>query len=92
MDFQLKCVAVEMMHILFFKEGVNRYPCSYYAQAALLSQEGNQLLKRNPEEAAEKYKQLIEIVKGKRYPYQEVLHTKNRYCNVILSGREILSK
>lgn len=78
---------------LIFKEGVNRYPCSYYAQAALLSQEGNQLLKRNPEEAAEKYKQLIEIVKGKRYPYQEVLHTKTDIAmSFFLAGKFYQSK
>lgn len=78
---------------LIFKEGVNRYPCSYYAQAALLSQEGNQLLKRNPEEAAEKYKQLIEIAKGKQYPYQEVLHTKTDIAmSFFLSGKFYQSK
>ena len=78
---------------LIFKEGVKRYPCSYYAQAALLSQEGNQLLKRNPEEAAEKYKQLIEIVQGKLYPNQAVLHTKRDIAmSFFLAGKFYQSK
>lgn len=59
-----------------FKEGAQRYPSSYYVRAALLSQEGNQLLKCNPDAAAEKYKELIKTVNGELYPYQEVLHTK----------------
>lgn len=73
---------------LIFQEGVNRYPCSCYAQAALLSQEGNQLLKRNPDAAADKYKKLIVTVEGKRYPYQEILHTKTDIAMAFfLSGK-----
>lgn len=59
-----------------FFEGKTLYPQSYYAQAALLSQEGNQLLKYNPSSAINKYQKLLETVKNKQYPYQEVLHTK----------------
>lgn len=73
---------------VIFQEGVNRYPCSHHAWAALLSQEGNQLLKRNPDEAVEKYKKLIETVEGKWYPYQEVLHTKTDIAmSFFLSGK-----
>ena len=78
---------------LIFQEGSKRYPCSYYIHAALLSQEGNQYLKYNPDEAAKKYKQLIEIVKNKQYPYQEVLHTKTDIAmSFFLSGKFHQSK
>lgn len=78
---------------LIFQEGVERYPCSYYAQAALLSQEGNQLLKCNPVKAAEKYKKLLETVKGKQYQYQEILHTKTDIAmSFFLSGKFHQSK
>lgn len=78
---------------LIFQEGVNRYPHSYYVQAALLSQEGNQLLKHNPDKAAEKYQKLIEVVKNKQYPYQEVIHTKiDIAMSFFLSGKFYQSK
>lgn len=60
----------------FFKEGVKKYPDSYYAKAALLSQEGNRLLKTEPTIACQKYMELLEIVEGKDYPFQEILHTR----------------
>lgn len=78
---------------LIFREGFQLYPCSYYAQAALLSQEGNQLLKHSPDKAAEKYQKLIEIVKNKQYPYQEVVHTKTDIAmSFFLSGKFDQSK
>ncbi len=59
-----------------FEEGIKKYPYSFYAKAALLSQQGNSLLKTEPILAAKKYRELLEIVKGKNYSYQEVLHTR----------------
>lgn len=60
----------------FFEEGVKKYPNSYYAKAALLSQEGNFLLKTEPTLACQKYMELLETIKGKDYPFQEILHTR----------------
>lgn len=60
----------------FFEEGVKQYPNSYYAKAALLSQVGNRLLKTDPQSACKKYTELLDIIKGKEYPFQEILHTR----------------
>ena len=59
-----------------FKEGIKEYPESYNARAAYLSQEGNRLLKENPLGAITKYSELLDIVKGKAYPFLEILHTR----------------
>lgn len=59
-----------------FKEGIEEYPESYNARAAYLSQEGNRLLKENPLEAIKKYSELLDTVKGKAYPFLEILHTR----------------
>lgn len=59
-----------------FREGVQKYPKSYYGKAALLSQEGNNLLKTDPSASISKYLELLEAVKGKEYPFQEILHTR----------------
>lgn len=60
----------------FFNEGVEKYPESYNARAAYLSQEGNRLLKVKPLEAIKKYSELLDTVKGKPYPFLEILHTR----------------
>ena len=60
----------------FFEEGVKEYSRSYYAKAALLSQEGNRLLKTEPALACKKYMELLESIKGREYPFQEILHTR----------------
>lgn len=59
-----------------FKKGIEEYPDSYNARAAYLSQEGNRLLKENPLEAENKYCELLDTVKGKAYPFLEILHTR----------------
>lgn len=59
-----------------FKEGIEKYPESYNARAAYLSQEGNRLLKEKPLEAVKKYSELLDIVKGKAYPFLEIIHTR----------------
>ena len=59
-----------------FMEGIERYPESYNARAAYLSQEGNCLLKENPLEAIERYSELLDTVKGKAYPFMEIIHTR----------------
>lgn len=59
-----------------FNEGIKEYPESYNARAAYLSQEGNLLLKENPLEAIKKYSELLDTVKGKTYPFLEILHTR----------------
>lgn len=59
-----------------FIEGIEKYPKSYNARAAYLSQEGNRLLKTKPLEAVKKYRDLLVVVKGKDYPFLEVLHTR----------------
>lgn len=59
-----------------FREGVQKYPNSYYGKAALLSQEANSLLKTDPSASVSKYLELLETVKGKEYPFQEILHTR----------------
>ena len=59
-----------------FNEGIKEYPESYNARAAYLSQEGNLLLKENPLEAIKKYSELLDTVKGKAYPFLEILHTR----------------
>lgn len=59
-----------------FKEGIEKYPESYNARAAYLSQEGNRLLKEKPLEAIKKYSELLDTVKGKDYPFLEILHTR----------------
>ena len=61
---------------LFFEKGLEKYPNSYYTKAALLSQTGNRLLKTDPTAACKKYLHLLKTVKGKEYPFQEVLHTR----------------
>lgn len=60
----------------FFEEGVKKYSHSYYTKAALLSQKGNRLLKTEPALACQKYMKLLEVIKGKEYPFQEILHTR----------------
>lgn len=60
----------------FFKEGIENCPESYNARAAYLSQEGNCLLKENPLEAIKKYSELLDTVKGKAYPFLEIIHTR----------------
>ncbi len=60
----------------FFNEGIERYPESYNARAAYLSQKGNRLLKGKPLEAIKIYIELLDTVKGKNYPYLEILHTR----------------
>lgn len=60
----------------FFKEGIEKWPESYNARAAYLSQEGNCLLKEKPLEAIKKYSELLDTVKGKAYPFLEILHTR----------------
>lgn len=60
----------------FFRIGVEKYSNSYYAKAALLSQIGNRLLKTAPQLACKKYMELLETIKGKEYPFQEILHTR----------------
>lgn len=70
-----------------FNEGTTLYPNSFYAKAALLSQEGNQLLKYDPSAAIQKYQELLKLVDGKQYPYQEILHTKiDIAMSLFLSG------
>lgn len=59
-----------------FNEGIKEYPESYNARAAYLSQEGNCLLKEKPLEAIKKYSELLDTVKGKAYPFLEILHTR----------------
>ena len=59
-----------------FNEGIKEYPESYNARAAYLSQEGNWLLKEKPLEAIKKYSELLDTVKGKAYPFLEILHTR----------------
>jgi hypothetical protein len=59
-----------------FKEGIENYPESYNARAAYLSQEGNCLLKEKPLEAIKKYSKLLDTVKGKAYPFMEIIHTR----------------
>lgn len=59
-----------------FKDGLNKYPESYYCKASLLSQEGNHYLKHDPKISVNKYSDLLKIVEGKLYPYREVLHTR----------------
>lgn len=59
-----------------FKEGIKNYPESYNARAAYLSQEGNCLLKEKPLEAIKKYSELLDTVKGKSYPFMEIIHTR----------------
>lgn len=59
-----------------FNEGIKEYPESYNARAAHLSQEGNRLLKENPLEAIKKYSELLDTVKGKAYPFLEIIHTR----------------
>lgn len=59
-----------------FKECVAQYPFSYYGRAALLSQNGNKLLRTDPISAAQSYVELLKTVRGKNYPYQECLHTR----------------
>lgn len=59
-----------------FKEGIEKYPESYNAHAAYLSQEGNRLLKEKPLEAVKKYSELLDTVKGKAYPFLEIIHTR----------------
>lgn len=59
-----------------FKEGIENCPESYNARAAYLSQEGNCLLKENPLEAIKKYSELLDTVKGKAYPFLEIIHTR----------------
>ena len=59
-----------------FTEGIEKYPESYNARAAYLSQEGNCLLKVNPLEAIKKYSELLDTVKGKVYPFMEIIHTR----------------
>jgi hypothetical protein len=59
-----------------FKEGIKNYPESYNARAAYLSQEGNCLLKEKPLEAIKKYSELLDTVKGKAYPFMEIIHTR----------------
>lgn len=59
-----------------FKEGIEKYPGSYNARAAYLSQEGNRLLKEKPLEAVKKYSELLDTVKGKAYPFLEIIHTR----------------
>lgn len=61
---------------MFFEEGVKKYPNSYYAKTALLSQVGNRLLKTDPKSACKKYMELLDVVEGKEYPFQEILHTR----------------
>lgn len=60
----------------FFKEGIKKFPDSYNIRAAYLSQEGNRLLKENPLEAVKKYSELLDAVKGKVYPFLEIIHTR----------------
>ena len=75
-----------------FEEGIRLYPNSHYAKAALLSQQGNQLLKCNPTSAIEKYKELLNEVEGKSYPYQEILHSKTDISMAFfLSGKYTMS-
>lgn len=59
-----------------FEEGIKKCPESYNARAAYLSQEGNCLLKEKPLEAIKKYSELLDIVKGKAYPFLEIIHTR----------------
>ena len=59
-----------------FSEGIEKYPESYNARAAYLSQEGNRLLKVKPLDAIKKYSELLDSVKGKPYPFLEILHTR----------------
>lgn len=59
-----------------FSEGVQKYKDSYYGMAAFLSQRGNRLLKTDPLSATKAYLKILEIVHGKNYPYQEILHTR----------------
>lgn len=59
-----------------FKEGIEHCPESYNARAAYLSQEGNCLLKEKPLEAIKKYSELLDTVKGKAYPFLEIIHTR----------------
>jgi len=59
-----------------FEKGVSRYPDSFYAKASLLSHQGNILLKTQPLKAAETYLKLLSTVAGKKFSFQEELHTK----------------
>lgn len=59
-----------------FVEGSTKYPNAYYAKVALLSQQGNRLLKSKPLEAVSKYREILHITRDKKYPYQEILHTR----------------
>lgn len=59
-----------------FEEGVSRFPKSFYAKASLLSHTGNAQLKVHPLKAAETYVELLSVVEGKKYSFQEELHTK----------------
>lgn len=59
-----------------FLEGTQLYKNSFYAKASLLSQQGNALLKTNPLEAAITYQELLNIVAGEKFLYQEELHTR----------------
>lgn len=59
-----------------FEEGVSRFPKSFYAKASLLSHTGNALLKIQPLKAAETYIELLSVVSGKNFSFQEELHTK----------------
>lgn len=59
-----------------FNEGIEKYPASHNARAAYLSQEGNRLLKERPLDAIKKYSELLDTIKGKAYPFLEILHTR----------------
>jgi hypothetical protein len=72
----LKMIKGGAAALRLFKEGIKNYPESYNARTAYLSQEGNCLLKEKPLEAIKKYSELLDTVKGKAYPFMEIIHTR----------------